>query len=374
MIHIRCKVAKNRYAILIDKQNKLLIKKLNFKIMSEFDELFDDSALDDKMSFLDDKKGNKTDYSEGLYKVDMSKVKDKKRGYRAELRFLPNFTKDPELVKKYLGDRWTEDSTIAAGDLAIEKATHFVKTNQLPELRGSYDSPKNFGDECLLSKTYYELDGSNNAVMKEKAKMLDYSKYWFSYVLVMKDEQQPELEGKVMVFKYSKQVKEIIKAEEEGEITGEPCNVFKLNVGKDFRLIVKEKDTGDFTYPDYKMSSFKESPSSISLRTSDGEWKNVPLEDGDKIPSKFRSKIMEVILDRDKELEAFGPKRLTEEQQRKVTEIVNYLTGKASANASANTSNNASEPTVDDFSFDEEEEGEEATAGGDDFDEDDFDF
>lgn len=333
--------------------------------MSEFEDLFDDSTLDNTMSFLDEKKTTKT--ADGLYRVDMSKVKDKKRGYRAELRFLPNLTENPELVKKYLGDRWTDSATSAIGESALEKVTHYVNIRQLPELRGYYDSPKNFGEKCDLTDTYYTLMNSKNALLEEKAKMLNYSKKYFSYVLVMKDEQQPEHEGKIMIFQYGKQIKDKLAAENNGEITGEPCNVFNLQSGKDFRLIVKEIDTGDATFPDYKMSVFKETPSSISLPTSDG-LKNIPLEDG-KIPENYQSKVKEFLLARSVQLEDFGPKRLDEDKQSKVSQIISYLTGNSTGSESTGTN----EATADDFTFDDDSEDTETVAseGGT---EDDFDF
>lgn len=317
--------------------------------MSEFDDLFNDSTLDNTMSFLDEKKSTKT--ADGLYRVDMSKVKDKKRGYRAEIRFLPNITKNPELVKKYLGERWNEDSIEAIGPSAIDKVSHYVNIRQLPELKGYYDSPKNFGNKCTLTDTYYALMNSKNALLMEKAKMLNYSKKYFSYVLIMKDEQQPEYEGKIMIFQYGKQIKDKLAAEKNGEITGEPCNVFNLQTGKDFRLIVKEIDTGDATFPDYKMSGFKEATSSISLPTSDG-FKNIPLEDG-KIPANLQDKVKQFLMTRDVQLEDFGPRELSEEQQEKISQIVAYLTGN-----SATSTATMNEATVDDFTFDEDDSNE----------------
>lgn len=317
--------------------------------MEEFDDLFNDSTLDETMSFLDEKKTVKT--ADGLYRVDMSKVKDKKRGYRAELRFLPNLTQNPELIKKYLAERWSDEATEAIGPSALEKVTHYVNIRQLPELKGYYDSPKNFGDKCTLTDTYYALVNSKNALLTEKAKMLNYSKKYFSYVLIIKDEQQPECEGKIMVFQYGTQIKDKIAAERNGEITGEPCNVFNLQTGKDFRLIVKEIDTGDATFPDYKMSTFKESPSSISLPTTDGGLKNIPLDNG-KIPANLQVKVKDFLASREVELEDFGARKLTEEQQEKVSQIIAYLTGNSSNASSSASSNDAS---AEDFSFDDED-------------------
>jgi hypothetical protein len=81
--------------------------------MSEqFDDLFD-GGLDSKLDFLNDKKSISAD---GIYRIDMSKVQDKKKGYKSVIRFLPNFTKDEKV-----------------GQSAIEKITHYVDIKNAKE-------------------------------------------------------------------------------------------------------------------------------------------------------------------------------------------------------------------------------------------------
>ena len=135
-----------------------------------------------------------------------------------------------------------------------------------------------------------------------------------------------------MIFQYGKQISEKIKAELNGDISGEQCNVFDLNAGKDLTLIVKEVSgpNGEI-FPEYNSSAFRPNPSSLPLFNAEtGKFKNVPLTDGN-IDAKFRATVKEALLNREHDLEEFAPKRLNEEQQAKITEIANYLTGKASA-------------------------------------------
>jgi hypothetical protein len=300
--------------------------------MSNQMDLFGD--LGNTMEFLQDKPAVAKD---GLYRVDMSKAKEGK--WRSVVRFLPNFTQNPEMMNQYGGP---------IGPAAIEKITHYVNIKDIPELSGYYDSPKNFGDKCALSDTYYSLRDSKNAMLQNNAKLLNYSKKYFSYVLVIEDQQQPELEGKVMVFQYGKTIKDKISQEVKGEITGTPCNVFDLNNGKDFVLVVRELDTGDTKYPDYKSSQFQPQTSSLKIKTGSGELKNVPLDENGKIQSDFQAKVKEFLLERDNELEDWAPKRHDEATQGKVSEIISYLTGKTTANAGS-----SSQPSADDFSFDD---------------------
>lgn len=296
--------------------------------MAELDDLFN-GGLDDKMDFLKEERKTNND---GIYRVDLSKAKDKKKGWRSVVRFLPNLTQDGKV-----------------GQSAIEKITHYVDIKNPKELSGWFDSPKNFGEKCPLTDLYYTMQNSKNAILIEKSRMLKYSKKYYSYVLVLEDEQQPELVGKVMIMQYGKTIKDKIQAERNGEISGVPCNVFDLSEGKDFVLVVKEIQTGDITYPDYKMSMFKPETTSLPIYFKEkGEFKNAPLNESGKIDSKVQGKVKEFLLDRDFNLEDFAPKVLTEEQQSKITEISNFLTGKSSG--SFNTSKE-SNPSSDDFDF-----------------------
>lgn len=289
---------------------------------NEVDELFSGN-LDTKLDFLNEKKSVNSD---GIYRIDLSKAKDKKKGYRAEVRFLPNLTKEGKV-----------------GQSAIEKITHYVDIKNEKELSGWFDSPKNYNEKCALTDLYYTMVNSKNAILQEKAKCLKYSKKYYSYVLVIEDEQQPELVGKVVIFQYGKTLRDKILSEKNGEISGVSCNVFDLSAGKDFVLLVKEIQTGDEIYPDYKSSMFKPETSSVPVFIEGKGIKRVPLVDG-KIDPKAQNMVKDFLLKREHELEEFGPKKLTEEQQVKITDISNYLTGKASSSFS--------KPSADDFDFD----------------------
>ena len=298
--------------------------------MAELDELF--SGLDNKMDFLNEQSSAKN--TDGIYRIDLSKCKDKKKGYRSVVRFLPNLTKEGKV-----------------GQLALEKVSHFVDIKNPKELSGFFDSPKNFNEKCALTDLYYQMTNSKNAILQERAKMLKYSKKYYSYVLVLEDEQQPDLVGKILIFQYGKTIKDKILAEKNGEISGVGCNVFDLSQGKDFVLLVKEIQTGDETYPDYKMSMFKPEATSLPMYFKEkGVFKNVPLVEG-RVSSEVQSKIKDFLLDREHDLEEFAAKKLTEEQQAKITEICNFLTGKSSSGYQ--TAKAEVKPTSEDFEFED---------------------
>lgn len=294
---------------------------------NELDDLFSGN-LDTKMDFLTEKKAVNAD---GIYRIDLSKAKDKKKGYKSTIRFLPNLTKEG-----------------GVGQSAIEKITHYVDIKNLKELSGWFDSAKNFNEKCTLTDLYYNMINSKNAILQEKAKCLKYSKKYYSYALVIEDEQQPELVGKIVIIQYGKTIKDKILAEKNGEISGVPCNVFDLAHGKDFVMWVKEIQTGDETYPDYKNSAFKEGTTSLPIYFEEkGIFKNAPLVDG-KIDPKAQQMVKDFLMKRDHELEEFQPKRLTDEQHAKINEIINYLTGKASTSFVKRET-----PSSSDFDFEE---------------------
>jgi hypothetical protein len=296
---------------------------------NEFDDLFN-GGLDGKMDFLNEVKS--TNNNDGIYRVDLKLVKDEKKGWKSVVRFLPNLTQEGRI-----------------GQSAIEKISHFVDIKSAKELSGWFDSAKNFNEKCALTDLYYTMQNSKNAVLIEKSKQLKFSKKYYSYVLVVEDEQQPELVGKVMVFQYGKTIKDKIMSEKNGEISGVPCNVFDLSAGKEFVLVVKKIQTGDETYPDYKASMFRGETTSLPI-FKNGIFKNAPLEDG-KIAPNAQTIVKNFLLERSVELEDFSPKKLTDEQQSKINEITNFLTGKVSA--SFNSAKTESKPSSDDFDFDD---------------------
>jgi len=300
--------------------------------MSDFNDLFN-GGLESKLDFLNE---TTTKNNDGIYRVNLDLVKDKKKGWRSVVRFLPNLTQEGKLNQS-----------------VIDKITHYVDIKQPRELSGWFDSPKNFNEACPLTTLYYNMQNSKNAVLIEKSKQLKYSKKYYSYVLVVEDEQQPELVGKILVFQFGKTIKDKISAEKNGEISGESVNVFSLDSGKDFVLVVKQIQTGDETYPDYKMSMFKGEKTSLPMFIKDkGVFKNVPLDENGRIAANVQGKIKDFLLDREVELDDFAPKKLTEEQQVKITEITNFLTGKASASFESAKAK-ASAPSSDDFDFED---------------------
>ena len=95
-----------------------------------------------------------------------------------------------------------------------------------------------------------------------------------------------------MVYPYGFTIKEKIKSEKDGEVTGTECNVFDIVKGKDFRLIIKEKAG----YQNYDASGFLEiSPLKI-YSEKDNKFMPVPVDAEGKISNvKVQAKIKEFL-------------------------------------------------------------------------------
>jgi hypothetical protein len=94
---------------------------------------------------------------------------------------------------------------------------------------------------------------------------------------------------------------------------------------------------------------FKPEVSSLPIYSEEkSTFKNVPVADG-KVDARAQGMVKDFLLKRDHELEEYSPKKLSEEQQSKISEITNFLTGKASSSFNASKE---SKPTSDDFELD----------------------
>lgn len=301
--------------------------------MKEFEnvDLFD--AIDAESETLDflEKKGGGLD---GIYRP---KITDKKKGYVATIRFLPNLSKEGKVLQS-----------------AIEKHQHYVDFKNHPELAGYYDCMKNFTDKCDFCTMYWRLRNSKNASDVEKAELISRNTKYYSYILVMEDEQNKDLEGKILIYPYGYKIKEKIKDQKDG-ISGDPCNIFDLANGKDFKLVIKQ--LGD--YPNYDSSTFLEvSPIQI-------QGKRAPVEVDEKTGKnkitnpKVKEKITTFLLDRTVDVEDHLPKEWSPEEKYKVTQILEILSG----NDVTISENKASKSSSDDISM--EEDVDESTFGED---------
>jgi len=141
-------------------------------------------------------------------------------------------------------------------------------------------------------------------------------------ILVIEDEQNRELEGKILIYPYGYKIKEKIKDQKDG-ISGDPCNVFDLANGKNFKLVMKQ--LGEF--PNYDSSTFMDvTPIMI-------QGKKAPVEVDEKTGKnkitnpKVKEKITQFLMDRTVNLEDHLAKEWSAEDKYKVSQILEILAG-----------------------------------------------
>lgn len=255
------------------------------------------------MSVFDKKETN----LDGIYRPKLEECKDKKIGYRSTLRFLPNLTKEGKL-----------------GPSAIEKHVHYFDGKGEQGLSGYYDCNKNFTDNCPMCTMYWKLKNSKNQADVEKAALISRTTKYYSYVLIIEDEQKPDLVGKILVFPFGYTIKEKINSERNGDVSGIANNIFDVSAGKEFKLIIKEK--GGFQ--NYESSQFMEvSPIKI-FDAETSKFKTAPIDADGKISNdKAKKKITEFLLSRDVDINDHQPKEWDEEIKMKVDNVLAILSG-----------------------------------------------
>lgn len=177
-----------------------------------------------------------------MYKPSADQGKD--GTYKALVRFVPNPSNPRQsLIRKYV--HWLTDAS-GNGKLV--------------------DSPSTAGDKCPIADVFFKLRNSDSAVDRKMSEKLKRREQYYALIKVIKDPQNPDFEGKYMIFKFGYKIKE--KIDEELKPTfGEPTQVFDLFAGKNFELII----TRQGEYNNYDKSKFSASQSAIMI---DGE----PLE------------------------------------------------------------------------------------------------
>jgi hypothetical protein len=151
----------------------------------------------------------------------------------------------------------------------------------------SADCPSTVGKKSVLKDLFWKLKNSHSAADQELSKNFARKEDFYSLVQIVQDKNKPELEGKVMIFKFGKKLNDMLEAQLQPEY-GSPCNPFDLFEGKEFSVSVRK--VGEWN--NYDLCSF------VGEKT--------PIKIGGKSMEK-NQKDMEVILSYLNE----GPKNLT---------------------------------------------------------------
>ena len=321
-----------------------------------------EDTQNEELAFLN----KETKNQDGIYRPRLEDAADPKGvGYKATIRFLRNVFRDGS----------------GTGPAAIQKHVHYADFKDYPELAGYYDCEKNISQQtpCPLCTTFWKLNKSNNQADVESSKRIKRSTKFYSYVMIIEDEQHPDLVGKILIYPYGPKIKQKINAEINGDV-GEKCNIFDFVNGKDFRLIIKLVKTpapdgsrGTVEMPNYDTSQFlAKSPIKIWNEKTNKFLSPPVVEDNGKlsiVDKKWQAKIKEVVTNRptNVNLEDHAPslEGWTDDKRSNVDKIIQLLNGGGFSSAEnsikkVSTKSPAAEiiedESIDDFfSFDEDD-------------------
>ena len=99
----------------------------------------------------------------------------------------------------------------------------------------SVDCPSTVGKKSILKDLFWKLKNSHSAADQELAKKFSRKEDFYSLIQIVQDKNKPELEGKVMIFKFGKKLNDMIEAQLQPEY-GDPCNPYVLFEGRDFAV------------------------------------------------------------------------------------------------------------------------------------------
>lgn len=120
--------------------------------------------------------------------------------------------------------------------------------------KGRYvDCPSSIGKPSPLQDMYWKLKKSDAVAQQKKADVFSRRHNYASLIQVIKDENAPELEGKILIYRYGVKIWEKINAELK-PVIGPPDDPFNIMEGKAFALYITKK--GD--WPNYDNSKFLE--------------------------------------------------------------------------------------------------------------------
>ena len=109
------------------------------------------------------------------------------------------------------------------------------------------DCPSSIGKPSILQDMYWKLKKSDNISMQKKSEIFSRRHTFASLIQVIKDQQQPELEGKILIYRYGVKLWEKINAELK-PLIGEKHDPFDIINGKikvslnPFRLLSEQNE------------------------------------------------------------------------------------------------------------------------------------
>lgn len=253
-----------------------------------------------------------------VYTVSYKKGKD--NVYKSVIRFLP----------------WYQDTN----NNVMSKYITYLKNPINATMARYIDNPEN---DSPLSQMYFRLVNTKIAKFEDFAKSVFASKRQYAaLVQILSDEQQPELVGKIKVFKFGKSIMDKLKAE-ENPVMGNPINPFHPIYGRKFALVVTEKKN----FNNYDQSQFFTEQNGGTIMPS-GMWYYNPATQQTEIVTEHTdvNVLREYLANNCPDLSKYAVQPWSESDQKFVSEVLQIC-----ENYIASGGNLSTEQTVTQQSF-----------------------
>lgn len=188
--------------------------------------------------------------------------------------------------------------------------------------RGRYvDCPSSVGKPSPLQDIYWKLKKSESVQEQKLADTFSRRHSYASLIQVIRDENNPELEGKILVWRYGVKIWEKINAELK-PIIGEKHDPFDILSGKAFAVIIT-KVSG---YNNYDQSKFLEKKIPLCIPDLNQNGKLIPItEQSDK------AFVFNWVKENSPDLNKYAYKEWDQETFDYVNSIIISVTGTSSA-------------------------------------------
>jgi hypothetical protein len=195
--------------------------------------------------------------------------------------------------------------------------------------RGRFiDCPSSVGKSSILQDMFFKLRKSESIQDQKKSEIFSRRHSFAAIIQVIKDEQNKDLVGKLLVYKFGKKIFEKIEAEKK-PVIGEPHEPFDLLDGKAFALVVT-KVSG---FNNYDQSKFLDKK--IPLYMPDQKTgKLLPINE--KTPKEL---VFNFLKETSPDLNKYAFKEWDQETHDYVNQVITAVTGQVPSTAYADVRN-----------------------------------
>jgi hypothetical protein len=230
------------------------------------------------------KKPAATGGSNEVYKPTADKGKE--GVYKAIIRFLP-WHKAPLKSKKTKFYLWVEQPS---GNFMV-------------------DCPSTVGKPSVIKELYWKFKNSESAADKQLAELFSRKERNSALIQIVKDPNNPDLEGKIMVFHFGMKINQMIESLLQPEFGEAPINPFDLFEGKLFAVHICKK-AGFNNYDSCKFIG-----DSVAI-TLPGDKKPVEKTQEDM------ARVVDYLVKNSPDLDKYDYKEMDEEQQNKLNAFI----------------------------------------------------